>query len=552
MAILPTITNLEGFANFIKEAKPVDSIWGLFRAPRFSIQNIEYNSSQLVEKFESLIPEQPTLSTKTLAQKVFTNLTKLTGSPLNELRKKLLYTAEEVQAETLPEVKNLYAVMLPTLFKEDPGSVAKLIHSSGEAKAAAIALRSGVLSPEGVGISLFERADRIYNWEKRTGLNFDKRFTTKQPEASYSSIFEPLLTDWIKTGGTAKNRANREKAAPLIREAYNGGQPHGDVELDLRGLPIIPDIVGVIPNLKRLYLDRGAMLQNPDAFQNAYHRNVVLDLIKANPFYIQYIRRELKVPRFIVEALYHNGAVLQYLSDKVRTNKTLLLHSVEYASGLIAHIPEPLRCEKAFMLSLVKAMAFGKEQWKTILGADVGEEPPLTEEILNFLTSNDPDHPGKKRVETGIFYLRPAKVNLSTFIELVKGKFGDSVFYYISPQVIAEHGTAQPERAEWIWMATDVIPGSKDKTYSEHQRLIGERPGLEVPDLLSLVVGSVTRYAKRGEHLFSDVPGTFTSCSNAVDGLQAVVGLTSDGLIIQKSRNDHYHDLGVAGMRKAH
>ena len=581
MSVVSTITNMESFAGCIKDAQPEGFLW----SRRYTVQNEKYTYGQLVEKFESLLPEKVSFPNKRLARSVFTNLTKLADYPLNggsllnriarivftiltklvywsenqrmaSIKKKLIYTeAEVVLKNTSDKTRQAYSAMLPILFEVDPSAAANLIHSNREAKAVAMVLASGVLDVDGRGISLFERAERIYNWEKRTGLDFDKRFRLKQPETSYAPIFEQLLAAWISMFGPDANRFNREKAANKIREAYNGGQPHEDVELDLRGLQLttIPDVVGAIPNLKRLHLDSGAMLQNPEAFQKAFHRDVVLDLIKANHTYFQYARRDLKDDeQFIMQALYRNGAVLQYLPQS--DNKEFLLRAVVRAPGIMAHIPEPLRSDKEFMLSLFKAMAFGKEQWQELFGVDVGEEPPITEEILNFLTSDDPDHPGKKRVETGMFYLHPAQVdkkpfNLNTFIDLAKKKCGDSVVNYIWSDITADHGAVSPAKAQWMWLASDVIPGSGNRSYTEQQRLIAERPGLEVPDDLSATVAILTHYARTGERLFSDDPWTYTRCSNRVSGYQmAVGGFAPAGLFLSYSIDND--GIGVAGLRK--
>lgn len=555
MTILPTITTLEEFAKCITGASSNGS--------KFSMPNKgEFTYGQLVEKFASLIPGNPlSISTKKLAQSVFTDLTKLADAPANErmesIRKMLLFTAKEVTADAPVEVNNFFTALLPQLFKEDPSAAAHLIHNQGEAKAAAIVIPSGAVTSDGKGISLFELAERVYNWEERTGVEFDKRFTLEQHETNCFEIFEKRLAHFIEKGGAEGNRANREEAARRMREAY---QKRENVSLDLRGLqlPLIPNVIEALPDLRRLLADDNAVLQNQRFIQQA-HRDVVLDLIETNATHFQHISRELSEDEsFVIEALKRNGAVLSYLPKVVSHDMVFLLRAAEQAPGIIAYIPDDLKKDDGLMHSLVNAAAFGMEKWEALFGA-VGEVPSLPEGIVEILSSDDPFNPGKKVAETHMLFLVPATVNgeplnLNSFRQLIKDNRGNKTDYRIIwDQIINEYGAASPRSAYWVLMTKDVIPDSRSQTFTEQKRMVEEKQGYEVCDLLSATVGILTHYARTGKCLFSDDPWTYTRCIEVIRNYRIVVGgFAPGGLYL----NYYYHyyfvhnNVGVGGLRK--
>ncbi len=187
------------------------------------------------------------------------------------------------------------------------------------------------------------------------------------------------------------------------------------------------------------------------------------------------------------------------------------------------------------------ATIFGQEQWETHFGP-IGEAPPLPVNIVEILNSPCPFNPGKMVKDTHMLVLIPKTVsgnplNMIHLKKLVENPKGGHKTTYESvyQPILTEHGTKPAEGSYWVLMTKDVIPESRAKSYAQQQALVGAKPGYEVPDLLSAIVGMLTHYVHTGTCLFSREPWTYTRCKEQVGGLQTVVGgLSPGGLSIHR------------------
>jgi len=209
----------------------------------------------------------------------------------------------------------------------------------------------------------------------------------------------------------------------------------------------------------------------------------------------------------------------------------------------------------------VLEMAFGKAKWEEYIGT-VGAEPPLPGNIHEILQSQCPIWPGKKVAQTHILTLVPKTVNgkaltLQTLGELVKHpKRGNATKYRtFSPSV---HENTPVGESHWVLMARDVIPNSRNKSYSDQKRLAQtyNKNGVEyeVPRLLDATVNIFMEYVRTKTRLFSDSPSTYTRCQETYKNegkYQMVVGgFSASGLCVNGYGSSGDEDFGIALSRK--
>lgn len=208
------------------------------------------------------------------------------------------------------------------------------------------------------------------------------------------------------------------------------------------------------------------------------------------------------------------------------------------------------------------AIAFGKDKWKTYF-TDVGKVPRLPVNINEILESSCPiwGKGGKKIKDTHILFYNPKEINaqphtINNIGKLVTSpKEGIATGYrYIWEEIIYEHGNTPVKKGEWILMTKDVLPGSKNKTYTEQKALVEElsmKAQVEylVPKSNEAITGIFTKYVSSGTRLYSDNPWTYTRCQEQTQGSHlAVGGFTSDGLhVTALFANGNY---GIAAVRK--
>jgi hypothetical protein len=203
------------------------------------------------------------------------------------------------------------------------------------------------------------------------------------------------------------------------------------------------------------------------------------------------------------------------------------------------------------------SIAFGKEQWAKYFG-DVGDEPPLPPKILKILNSSCPIWPGQKVHETHLLTLIPKTVNgqpltLKTLGELVQKPLQGppSKFQYLD---LGQSQDIPPEHSYWTLLSRDVIPGSRNKSYANQQKLVQQYPGYEVPHVLDTAVALFMEHVQSGTRLYSDAPWTFTRCQEKYsDQWQLIVGgFAVGGLRVSHTRYRAREVYVVGVARKFH
>ena len=98
-------------------------------------------------------------------------------------------------------------------------------------------------------------------------------------------------------------------------------------------------------------------------------------------------------------------------------------------------------------------------------------------------------------------------------------------------------------------MTKDVLPGTRNKNYTDQQAIVGQHPGYVVPKALEAAVCIFMQYVSSAKRLYGDNPWTYTRCQEATQGYQiGVGGFSPGGLRV----NDEYihEDVGVGALRK--
>ncbi len=197
----------------------------------------------------------------------------------------------------------------------------------------------------------------------------------------------------------------------------------------------------------------------------------------------------------------------------------------------------------------------GEEVWNQCLG-DVGEVPPLPEDIIHTLNSPCPWFAGEKVFETHMLVLIPATVNgnpltLNSIGELVKSpKMGHLTEYrYIWKDLKDEHGDTAIGESYWVLMTTGVLEGSRGKTREVQLAFAASQTGYQAPALLEAATSIFMQYVSKEERLFSNDPWIYTCCQEQTNGWKlAVGGFAPAGLRVNISYDDNF--VGVAALRK--
>ena len=186
------------------------------------------------------------------------------------------------------------------------------------------------------------------------------------------------------------------------------------------------------------------------------------------------------------------------------------------------------------------SIAFGKEMWATYLG-DIGVEPPLPPDIKAILSASCPFFLGKKVEETHVLVLIPKTVNskpltLQTLGELVKNPLKGTSTQYRNFYP-GEYKDLPTDSSYWVLMTRDVIPGSRNKSYTGQQKLLNgyiEKIQLpyEVSPILDATICIFMEFLRSGKYLYGQDPCTYTRCQKTWnEGYQLCVGgLASAGL----------------------
>jgi hypothetical protein len=229
------------------------------------------------------------------------------------------------------------------------------------------------------------------------------------------------------------------------------------------------------------------------------------------------------------------------------TNKTTLAH----------RITQLLEVGPQTKVVPLPPQAFGKARWATHFG-DIGIEPPLPPDIHTILESPCPFWPGKKTKETHLLTLIPATINgqpltLNTLEQLIQNpKQGHKTKYkYYWEELKKERGNTPVQYSHWVLMPRDAIPGSRNKSYSDQQKLVAQYPTYRVSQVLEAAVSELMEHVVSGVHLYGQNPWTFIRCEENVKGHQIVVGGAGpDGLNVSDYSFWDRDNNGVAPVRK--
>ena len=180
---------------------------------------------------------------------------------------------------------------------------------------------------------------------------------------------------------------------------------------------------------------------------------------------------------------------------------------------------------------LMQKGVYGKEAWETHFGA-VGEVPPLPQDIEKILSSPCPFWPNKTVQETHLLVLIPETVNgkpltLNLLQELIKApKSGNKTEYrYYDKYVEEELGEQKAPASHWVLLTNDVIPGSRNKSYSAQKELMSKYPPYTLGNALDITAALLIHHVKTGGRLYTDNPNTYARCLERVNSNQWPVAI---------------------------
>jgi hypothetical protein len=250
-------------------------------------------------------------------------------------------------------------------------------------------------------------------------------------------------------------------------------------------------------------------------------------------------------------------------TNKIRSfvlNKLQQTHAKQIGPGSIA----PLVFEESQPAVVLPDIAFGKTKWATYFG-DIGEEPPLPDNINEILERPCPLSPGKKIKETHLLVLIPATVNgypftLNSLGALIQEpKKGFKTHYTDCDFLVRDYRDLPVQRSYWVLMSRDIVHGSKYNTYQAHNQIVAnlaQNTGIPytVPKVLEATTCILMHHLMTGERLYTDDPTnthkqTYTRCqefSNQKQEWTFVVGnFSEESFCISDSHYSIYDGVGV-------
>lgn len=196
--------------------------------------------------------------------------------------------------------------------------------------------------------------------------------------------------------------------------------------------------------------------------------------------------------------------------------------------------------------------AIGPRMWQLKVSADIGKADPIPKEMLEILRQPCPFNEGKQVGQSHMLVWIPSFIDnksltLNSFEKFIKSKsFPDGYRYYFS-EVKNHIGDKVIEKAGWVLMTKDVIPGSRKKSYIEQKKMVDQYREYEVPKTVEATFCIFAKYYCSDIRLYSDSPLTHTNCYEQAGDWQAGVGgfLPSSGLGVCPNSG-----AGVAAIRK--
>ena len=193
--------------------------------------------------------------------------------------------------------------------------------------------------------------------------------------------------------------------------------------------------------------------------------------------------------------------------------------------------------------AVYKELAFGNDKWAQCFGEEVVKDEDREEEFASLpLGSIVEDYKRfhsafpKKNAKDNLMLVRLPKtlngqLTLKSLGELAKRYFheSDTGYRFIWSAIVDELGDKSIDKSRWVLMTKDVLPGSRDKSYTEQKEIVADLAqkaiiGYEVPETLEAAVCILAQYFGSNTRLFSDSPWTYTRCKENVQGYQIVVG----------------------------
>ena len=217
--------------------------------------------------------------------------------------------------------------------------------------------------------------------------------------------------------------------------------------------------------------------------------------------------------------------------------------------------------------TIYEGFCFNPSHWNEFCGAGTVSHDEiakayasLPKDILEILKN---DYNGKKVIDTHMLVWIPETIKgkpltIDTFGALLKEKqeFSNSAtgYGYIPNSIIQQEGN-KPIKCGWVLMTTDVIPGSRNKSFADQELLVESlnkngQTGYRVPKMAEAIVCIAAEYLRSKKRLFSNDPSTYTRCQENVQGFQIIVGYFKEyGLDVDKNHDDD-DDIGVAALRE--
>lgn len=205
---------------------------------------------------------------------------------------------------------------------------------------------------------------------------------------------------------------------------------------------------------------------------------------------------------------------------------------------------------------------FGERDWERFAGR-VTTAPSLPPNIEEILHGPCPCFPGKQVRETHLLVYLPTALDgqpltLKSLGELAKrylprSNTGYNLLYH---EIVKQLGDTPLAKSSWALMTTDVLPGSRYRSYAEQQGLVTALAArtlaaYEVPRTLEAAICILTHYFKNQTRLFNVFPQpTYTRCQENVNGNPIYVGgFSTYGHDVHIFSEDHIN-VGIAGLRK--
>jgi hypothetical protein len=219
--------------------------------------------------------------------------------------------------------------------------------------------------------------------------------------------------------------------------------------------------------------------------------------------------------------------------------------------------------------AIYRDVAFGNDKWAKCFGPDAIKDEDSLEEFASLPWQDYIEDckkfknifPEKKGRGCLMLVRLPKTFNggltLKSLGELAKKYFSNNEMGYrfIWSPIVEQLGDKSIDKSYWLLMTKDVLPGSKNESYHEQQKIVANLAvntlmGYDVPETLESAACILLQYFGSNIRLFSMKPITFTRCKEQVQGNQTVVGgFAPSGLTVYRTCNDSRFT-GVAALRK--